>query len=55
MDLTNLGLRLTRRTFLGKATTGIIYKETTVEAFSTNDNVKKASTGGSTAWPRSAA
>jgi hypothetical protein len=34
----------------GNASTGIDYKQTTVTSFSTNDNVKHASTGGADAW-----
>lgn len=37
----------------GNATTGIVRKSTTVTSFSTNDNVKYSSTGGSNAWPAS--
>ena len=35
----------------GNATTGIIHKSTTSSSFSTNDNIKHASTGGDDAWP----
>lgn len=37
----------------GNATTGIIHKSTTVTSFSTNDNMKFNSSGGSDAWPAS--
>ena len=37
----------------GNATSGIIRKSTSVTSFSTNDAVKKSSTGGSDAWPTS--
>jgi hypothetical protein len=36
----------------GNSTTGIIRKQTTVNGFSTNDNVKFNSSGGSTIWDR---
>lgn len=36
----------------GNATTGIVRRQTTVTSFSTNNNVKYNSTGGSNAWPR---
>ncbi|MFZ4633151.1 MAG: M43 family zinc metalloprotease [Saprospiraceae bacterium] len=36
----------------GNATTGIVYRETAVTSFSTNDNVKFYSSGGSDIWNR---
>ena len=37
----------------GKATTGITRTKTKSDSFGTNDDVKRASTGGATAWPTS--
>ncbi len=36
----------------GNTTTGIIHKLTTTTSFSTNDGVKRSSSGGDDAWPR---
>lgn len=44
---------LAQRDPSGNATTGIIRKSTTVTSFSTNDAVKKSSSGGDDAWPSS--
>ncbi|MEM0997560.1 MAG: M43 family zinc metalloprotease [Bacteroidota bacterium] len=43
---------LARRDPNGNATDGILRVQTTVNSFSTNDNVKFSSSGGSDAWPR---
>ena len=48
----NTGIQfcLAQRTPAGAAATGIVRKSTTVTSFSSNDAVKKSSTGGSDAW-----
>jgi hypothetical protein len=48
---TNVQFCLAQRSPAGTATTGIVRKSTTVTSFSTNNAVKKASTGGDDAWP----
>ena len=50
---TNVQFCLAQRTPTGTATTGIVRKSTTVTSFTTNDKVKKSSTGGDDAWPAS--
>lgn len=50
---TNIQFCLAQRDPNGNATTGIVRKQTTVSSFSTNDGVKRASSGGSDAWPAS--
>jgi hypothetical protein len=48
---TNVQFCLAQRSPTGTATTGIVRKSTTVTSFSTNNAVKKSSTGGDDAWP----
>lgn len=50
---TNIQFCLAQRTPGGAATTGIVRKLTTVTSWSTNDAVKKSSSGGDDAWPSS--
>lgn len=50
---TNIQFCLAQRDPSGAATTGIIRSSTSVTSFSTNDNVKHASTGGQDAWSSS--
>ncbi len=50
---TNIQFCLAQRTPTGTATTGIVRKQTTVTSWSTNDAVKKSSSGGDDAWPSS--
>ena len=50
---TNVQFCLAQRDPNGNATTGIVRKTTTVTSFSTNDAVKKTSTGGDDAWASS--
>jgi hypothetical protein len=47
---TNVQFCLAQRDPSGNPTTGIVRKATTVTSFSTNDGVKKTSTGGAAAW-----
>jgi hypothetical protein len=47
---TNVRFVLAKRTPTGAATTGIVRKATTKTSFTSNNGVKKSSTGGSTAW-----
>ncbi len=44
---------LAKRDPAGNATTGVLRKQTTTTSFTTNDNVKRASTGGDDAWTSS--
>jgi hypothetical protein len=50
---TNIQFCLAQRTPTGAATNGIVRKQTTVTSWSTNDAVKKSSSGGDDAWPSS--
>lgn len=50
---TNIQFCLATRDPNGNATTGINRRQTTVSAFSTNDNVKRYTNGGLDAWPAS--
>jgi hypothetical protein len=50
---TNVQFCLAQRTPTGATTNGIVRKATTVTSFSTNNAVKKSSSGGSDAWPSS--
>ena len=47
---TKIQFCLAQRDPSGLATTGIIHKSTTTASFTTNDNVKKSTTGGDNAW-----
>ena len=47
---TKIQFCLAQRDPSGLATTGIIHKSTTTTSFTTNDNVKKSTTGGDNAW-----
>jgi hypothetical protein len=49
---TNIQFCLARRDPNGNPTNGIIRRQTTVTSFSTNNNIKFNSAGGSDAWPR---
>jgi hypothetical protein len=49
---TDIQFCLAVRDPLGNTTTGITHTQTTVTSFSTNNNVKFASSGGHDAWPR---
>lgn len=49
---TNIQFCLAQRDPNGNATTGIIRRQTSVTSFSSNNNIKFNSTGGSDAWPR---
>lgn len=49
----NIEFCLAKRTPTGGATTGIIRRQTTVTSFTTDDKVKRNSSGGSDAWPSS--
>jgi hypothetical protein len=49
---TNIQFCLAQRDPNGLSTTGIVRKSTTVTSFSSNDNVKNSTTGGSNAWDR---
>ena len=50
---TNIQFVLAKRDPSGNATTGIIRKQSKVTAWSSNDAVKNAKRGGSSAWPAS--
>lgn len=50
---TNIQFCIARRDPNGNATTGIQRRQTTVSAFSTNDNMKQSANGGLDAWPAS--
>lgn len=50
---TNIQFCLAQRDPSGNPTTGIVRKSTTVTSWSTNDAVKKSSSGGDDAWPAS--
>lgn len=49
---TEIQFCLAQRDPSGNPTTGIVRRQTTVTSFSSNDNVKYTSSGGSNAWPR---
>ncbi len=49
----NIQFCLAQRDPSGNASTGIVRKQTTVTSWSTNDAVKKSSSGGDDAWPSS--
>jgi len=49
---TNIQFCLAKRDPSGNATTGIVRRQTSTTSFSSNNNVKYTSSGGSNAWPR---
>jgi hypothetical protein len=48
---TNIQFCMAQRDPSSNATNGIVRKSTTVNSFSSNDNVKHNSSGGDDAWP----
>jgi len=49
---TNIQFCMAQRDPSGNATNGIVRRQTTTSSFSSNNNIKFTSTGGSNAWPR---